>query len=57
MEMAYYIYKDRQGYWRWRLLASNNRTVADSAESYYNRQDCLHGIELVKGSWTAPIYE
>ncbi len=55
--MAYHIYKDRQGYWRWRLLASNNRTVADSAESYYNKQDCLHGIELVKGSWNVPVYE
>ncbi len=55
--MAYYIYKDQQGYWRWRLLAANNRTVADSAESYYNWQDCLHGIELVKGSWNAPVYQ
>ena len=55
--MAYYVYKDHQGYWRWRLLAGNNRTIADSAESYYNRQDCLHAIELVKGTWNAAVYE
>ena len=36
--------------WRWRLVASNGRTVADSAEGYQSKADCLHGIELVKGT-------
>jgi uncharacterized protein YegP (UPF0339 family) len=55
--MTFYIYKDRQGLWRWYLQAANNRKVADSAESYNNKQDCLHGIDLVKGAWNAPVYE
>jgi uncharacterized protein YegP (UPF0339 family) len=55
--MTFYIYKDRAGLWRWYLTAANNKKVADSAESYYNRQDCLHGIELVKGAWNAPVVE
>lgn len=55
--MAYYIYKDASGYWRWRLKASNGRIVADSGEGYYNRQDCLNAINLVKSSTIAPIYE
>lgn len=55
--MAYYIYKDVQGYWRWRLLAANNRNIANSGESYYNKEDCLHAIALVKGSSAAPVYE
>ena len=36
--------------WRWRLVSSNGRTVADSAEGYFSKSDCQHGIELVKGT-------
>jgi uncharacterized protein YegP (UPF0339 family) len=55
--VAYYIYKDNQNLWRWRLRAANNRTIADSGESYYNKQDCLAAINLVKSSGNAPVYE
>ena len=53
--MSYYIYQDKQGYWRWYLQAANNRKVADSGEGYHNRQDCLAAIGLVKGSASAPV--
>lgn len=55
--MAYFIYRDEQGYWRWRLRSANNRTIADSGEAYVNKGDCLAGIDLVKGSGPAPVYE
>jgi len=35
--------------WRWRLVADNERIVA-SGESYFNLADCLHAIELLKGT-------
>jgi len=38
------------GMWRWRLRASNHLIIADSAEGYHNREDCLHGIQLVMGT-------
>jgi uncharacterized protein YegP (UPF0339 family) len=53
--MTYYYWKDANGQWRWHLVAANNRIVANSGESYYNEQDCLHAIALVKGSATAPV--
>lgn len=55
--MRYKVYKDNKGEWRWRLLASNNRVLADSGEGYKNKQDCLQAIELVKRSFTAPVEE
>jgi len=55
--MAYYIYKDVSGYWRWRLLAGNNRIIANSGEGYHNKTDCYAAIDLVKGSSRAPVYE
>ncbi len=43
------VYKDRVGEYRWRLRASgNNEIIADSAEGYREKRDCLGGIDLVK---------
>lgn len=56
--MQFVIYKDTAGQWRWRLFAANNRIVADSAEGYNNKQDCINGINLVKSTNAAtPVYE
>jgi len=54
---AYWVYQDVSGEWRWQLRAANQRIIADSGEGYQNRQDCLHGIALVKDSKDAPIKE
>jgi len=55
--MFYYLYKDSNKQWRWTLYAANNRKIANSGESYWNRTDCIHAINLVKGSGPAPIRE
>ncbi|WP_224329015.1 MULTISPECIES: DUF1508 domain-containing protein [Stenotrophomonas] len=43
------------GDWRWRLRADNGRIIATSGEGYRNRDDCLHGIELVTSTSVATI--
>ena len=55
--MAYWIYKDTAGQWRWRLVAANYRIIATSGEAYHNKQDCLSAIVLVKGTGNTPVYE
>lgn len=40
MNYQFVIYKDAKGEWRWKLRASNGRTVADSGEGYKNRTHC-----------------
>lgn len=35
------VYVGKDGDWRWRIVASNGRIVADSAEGYEDRADCL----------------
>lgn len=55
--MAYYVYKDSQQQWRWRLVTANNRIIANSGEGYWNKSDCLDAIDLVKGSYSSPVYE
>lgn len=56
--MHYLIWKSEENnQWYWHLQASNGKIIADSVEGYYNKQDCLAGIELVKGSSKAPVNE
>jgi len=53
----YFLYRDVQGQWRWRYVASNGRTIADSGEGYFNRADALSGIGLMKASYNSPVRE
>lgn len=41
------IYQDVRNEWRWSLYAANGRVIADSAEGYRNKGDCIHGARLV----------
>ena len=52
--MTFRVYRDRQGYWRWRLESANNRIIADSGEGYFNRRDCVRGRDTTPPgrAWT-----
>jgi uncharacterized protein len=47
--MHFYVYLDTRGEYRWRLIAGNGRTLADSGEGYVRKADCLHAINLIAG--------
>jgi uncharacterized protein len=42
------VYKDKGGQYRWRLVASNGKSIAESGEGYVEKQACLDGIASVK---------
>ncbi|MGI8835899.1 MAG: YegP family protein [Pyrinomonadaceae bacterium] len=48
--MIYWIYKDKDGLWRLYLKSANDEKIAESGESYCNKIECKHAIDLVKGS-------
>lgn len=53
--MEYQYFTDHQNQWRWHLRAANGRIIAISGEGYINQSDCLHAINLVKGSANVPV--
>jgi uncharacterized protein YegP (UPF0339 family) len=56
--MFFILYQDAEAQWRWTLYAANNKKIADSAESYWNKSDAKAGIGLVKSTHTTtPVYE
>lgn len=51
------IYTDAKQEWRWTLYAANSKKIADSAEGYSRKADCMHGAKLVAGvASNAPIW-
>lgn len=48
MKFAYQLYKDIDGEWRWRFVASNGAIIGVSSEGYVNKGDCKTSINLIK---------
>jgi uncharacterized protein YegP (UPF0339 family) len=46
--MNFVIHADPGGRFKWRLVASNGKTVASSSDSFASRADAREGAENVK---------
>lgn len=53
--MYYYVYRDAANQWRWTLYAANLKKIANSGEGYFNKSDCLHGLDLTANSRGIPV--
>jgi len=51
------VYFDRQGQYRWRLKANNNRITADSGEGYTTRTGARQAAERVRAEVAAAPIE
>lgn len=49
------LYQDTIGEWRWRLVASNGKIIADSGGGYASKQGAKRGIKSVRNN--APTAE
>lgn len=59
-ELMYFILfkSDKNNQWYWNLNASNHKIIATGAEGYINKQDAIHGINLVKANAaTCSVYD
>lgn len=45
---AFTMYRDLKREFRWNLKADNGLKIADSGEGYTTKENCEHGIALVK---------
>ena len=52
--MKYEYWKAANNNWYWHLKADNGQKVATGGEGFTAKQNCLHSIQLVKGSSAAP---
>ncbi|MGH7132261.1 MAG: hypothetical protein ACREJO_09985 [Phycisphaerales bacterium] len=55
-ELIYVVLKSDES-WYWRLETQAKRVVATGVHMCATREACIAEIELVKGSWNAPVRE
>jgi uncharacterized protein YegP (UPF0339 family) len=53
--MVYYVYREREGSWRWRRIAARGMTIVSSEERYAAEEDCAAAVRLMKTSGPAPV--
>lgn len=41
------VYQDKRLEWRWRMVASNGRIIADSGEGYVSKPNVLRAVKQV----------
>jgi uncharacterized protein YegP (UPF0339 family) len=42
------VYQDEDKHWRWQVTAKNKRVLANSAEGYKRRIDCVRALQSVR---------
>jgi uncharacterized protein YegP (UPF0339 family) len=55
----YYIYylEASSNLWRWTLYNDVNRKLAQSVEKYYNKDEVIAAIDVIKSSGSVPVRE
>jgi uncharacterized protein YegP (UPF0339 family) len=47
--MYFILFKsDKNNQWYWNFNSDNHKIIATGGEGYFNKQDALNGIELVR---------
>ena len=55
--LFFYVYQDKQGGWRWRLLSTGLRIIALASESYATKEECKAIVDLVRRAHDAIMLE
>ena len=50
-------YKDRRGKWRWRLVARNNRIIANGGEPYASLSNARRAFDSLRASVSTSIFD
>ena len=57
-KLYYVAYREpSSNLWCWTLYNSMDRMLARNVEKYYNKEECLAAINVVKSSMAVPVRE
>jgi len=55
-EMAFYLYRGRDGFWLWFLKDVRGNTVVESCGSYVTKEACLSDLAFFQSSIQAEVF-
>ena len=53
---SYWMFRDRNGHWRWNFAAADGRVIAASSVAYFRKEGCIRAIQTMKGSAGIPVW-
>ena len=53
---SYWMFRDRQGHWRWNFAAENGTVIASSSVAYFHKEGCIRSIQTMRGSTSVPVW-
>ncbi len=53
---SYWMFRDRNGHWRWNFAAEDGRVIAASSVAYFRKEGCMRAIGTMKGSSPIPVW-
>ncbi len=53
---SYWMFRDRNGHWRWNFAAEDGRVIAASSVAYFRKEGCMRAIATMKGSSPIPVW-
>ncbi len=53
---SYWMFRDRNGNWRWNYAAPNGRVIAASKVAYFHKEGCIRAIRTMKGTEDVPVW-
>ncbi len=54
---TYHLRETEDGEWYWYLESRNGEEIANSEQSYSNKEDCKHGLRIVRNSKEVEVLE
>lgn len=53
---SFWVYRDKQGHWRWNLVAADGKIIAASSVAYFRKEGCFRAVNQIKKSAHVPVY-
>ena len=47
---SYWMFRDRNGHWRWNFAGESGTVIAASSVAYYRKEGCIRAIQTMRGS-------
>ncbi len=47
---SYWMFRDRNGHWRWNFAGESGTVIAASSVAYYSKEGCVRAIRTMRGS-------
>lgn len=53
---SYWMFRDRNGHWRWNFASEAGTVIAASSVAYFHKDGCIRAIRSIRGSSSVSVW-